>query len=185
MGVVDIRDLLKFPKGDNASDTVINHVHFNLTALHEWNYTLFSNHTLSNGSSCYLVFDDFKPALMPNGSWVNGTTCYIPYYGIGRRGTASAVIGALFGISIVLSLINLRKHGRQFLREDKRFRLVGRRWQWYWMLFTAACGMISAFTGIDVDRNYLQSTAIILQSLFFSLMLPATLAAVWEAARHW
>ena len=53
------------------------------------------------------------------------------------------------------------------------------------MLFVAACGLISSFTGVDVDRYYLQSTPIIMQSLFFSLMLPGTLAMVWEAVRHW
>lgn len=53
------------------------------------------------------------------------------------------------------------------------------------MLFVAACGMISGITGIDVDRDYLQSIAIILQSFFSYLMIPGILAAVWEAVRHW
>jgi hypothetical protein len=185
MGVINIRELLDFPKGDNKSDTFINEVHYNLTTLNEFNYTLYSNNTISNGSNCYLIFDQFKPIMASNGTWSNSSSCYIPYYGIGNRGAAGAGLGALFGLSIILSMINLRKHGRQFLREDKRFRLVGRRWQWYWMLFAAACGMISTLTGIDVDRYYLQSTPIILQSLFYSLMLPAILAAVWEASRHW
>jgi hypothetical protein len=87
--------------------------------------------------------------------------------------------------SIMFSLVNLRKHGRLFLREDKRFRVVGRRWQWYWMCFVAACAVISCLTGIDVDRYYLQDIPIILQGFFFSLMLPGTLAMVWEATRHW
>lgn len=45
--------------------------------------------------------------------------------------------------------------------------------------------MISCVTGIDVDRDYLQGTAIILQSLFFFCTGQATVAAVWEAVRHW
>lgn len=53
------------------------------------------------------------------------------------------------------------------------------------MLFVAACGVISGLTGIDVDRDYLQKLAIILQSFFNALMMPGILATVWEAVRHW
>jgi hypothetical protein len=186
MGLIDIRALLEYPdNGNNSTDTVINGIHFNKTALNEFHYSLFSNNTISNGSSCYLIFDQFKPVMMSNGSWVNATTCYIPYYQMGTRGATGIAVASLFAISIVFTLVNLRKHGKRFLKEDKRFRIVGRRWQWYWMLFVAACGMISCITGIDVDRNYLQSTAIVLQGAFYSLMFPGMLAMVWEAVRHW
>lgn len=53
------------------------------------------------------------------------------------------------------------------------------------MLFVSACAMISLFTGVDVDRYYLQQMPIMLQCFFFTLMLPAALAAVWESVRHW
>jgi len=180
------RSLVPFtPSGDNGTSTTINDVTFSLTALQHFNYTLYSNHTLSNGSKCYLIFDAFKPHMLDNGTWINATTCYIPYYGISVRGKTSIVFGVLFGLSIMFTLMNLKKHGAQYLREDKRFRLVGRRWQWYWMLFVAACAMISLFTGVDVDRYYLQQMPIILQSFFFMLMVPGALAMVWEGTRHW
>ncbi|KAF2001073.1 hypothetical protein P154DRAFT_490878 [Amniculicola lignicola CBS 123094] len=185
MPLLNLRELLPFPDGANQSDTVLNGVHFNKTALEHFNYTIYSNNTVSNGSKCYLIFDNYKPHMFSNGSWVNATTCYIPYYGIHARGIGSVIFGTLFGVSIMFTLINLRKHGRLHLREDKRFRVVGRRWQWYWMLFVAACGMISTFTGVDVDRYYLQQIPIVLQSFFFVLMVPGTLAMVWEATRHW
>ncbi|KAF2267632.1 hypothetical protein CC78DRAFT_62750 [Lojkania enalia] len=187
MPYLQLRDLLQFPEGDNSTDTdtIINGVHFNLTALQHWNYTIYSNGTISNNSKCYLIFDNFKPHMFSNGSWVNATTCYIPYYGIHGRGIASIAFASLFCISIMFTLLNLRKHGKRWLREDKRFRVVGRRWQWYWMSFVAACGMISTLTGIDVDRYYLQHLPIILQSFFFMLMVPASLAMVWEGVRHW
>ncbi|KAF2738301.1 hypothetical protein EJ04DRAFT_509713 [Polyplosphaeria fusca] len=185
MPLIDMRELVQFPQADNDTDTLINGVHFNLTALRHFNYTLYSNNTISNNSKCYLIFDQFKPHMMSNGSWVNATTCYVPYFNIHGRGIASIVFGSFFALSIVFTLINLRKHGKQFLREDKRFRIVGRRWQWYWMLFAAACGMISTLTGVDVDRYYLQQLPIILQSFFFMLMVPAALAMVWEGVRHW
>jgi hypothetical protein len=185
MPLLNMRELLQFPEGDNSTDTVLNGVHFNLTALKEFNYTIYSNNTVSNNSNCYLIFDNFKPTMLSNGSWVNATTCYIPYYKMKGRGIASVAFASFFCVSIMFTLINLRKHGRLFLREDKRFRVVGRRWQWYWMLFVAACGMISTITGIDVDRYYLQELPIVLQSFFFLLMVPGALAMVWEATRHW
>ncbi|KAF2500652.1 hypothetical protein BU16DRAFT_523424 [Lophium mytilinum] len=185
MGLIDMRDLLQFPSGDNSSDTVINGVHFNLTALNLYNYTIYSNNTISNASKCYLIFEKYQPHMFTNGSWVNGTACNTPYYGIKTRGATSIGFAALFAATIVFSLINLRKHGRLFIREDKRFRAIGRRWQWYWMCFVAACGIISCITGVDVDRDYLQNIPIVLQSFFFCLALPGTLAMVWEATRHW
>ncbi|KAF2459479.1 hypothetical protein BDY21DRAFT_191340 [Lineolata rhizophorae] len=185
MPLINVRELLQFPAGDNETDTVINGVHFNRTALELYNYTIYTNNTISNSSKCYLIFDQYQPVMFSNGSWVNGTSCYFPYYGIQSRGAASIALASVFAMSIMFTLLNLRKHGKLYLREDKRFRVVGRRWQWYWMAFVAACGAISCITAVDVDRDYLQSIALILQSFFFCLMLPGTLAMVWEATRHW
>ncbi|KAJ9666493.1 hypothetical protein H2201_003416 [Coniosporium apollinis] len=185
MGLLNVRELMPFPGGDNATDTIINGVHFNTTALEHWNYTLYSNDTISNHSRCYIIFKQYQPHFLGNGSWINATTCYVPINGIGTRGKVGIAFAALFTASVMFTLINLRKHGKMYLREDKRFRIIGRRWQWYWMLFVAGCAMISTITGIDIERNYLQSTAIILQSFFYSLMFPGTLAMVWEATRHW
>ena len=180
-----LRDLVPFPQGDNLTDVIINNVHFNGKTLERWNYTLYSNGTLSNESSCWLVFGEYKPFLLLNGTFINGTSCYSPVNSIEERGILGLIFGAFFAVSIVFTLINLRKHGRLFLPREKRWAAVGRRWQWYWMLFLAACGIISAISGIDVDRDYLQSTALILQSFFYYLMLPALLACVWESVRHW
>ena len=180
-----VRELLVFPSGENATDVLINGIHFNRTALDFFNYTLYSNGTLSNSSNCYLTFDVYQPSMTTNGTFINGTSCYDPYYGISQRGSTGIGFACLFTATIMFTLINLRKHGRLFLPSEKRFRAIGRRWQWYWMLFVAACGMISDITGIDVDRDYLQSTAIVLQSFFYYLMIPGILATVWEAVRHW
>lgn len=38
---------------------------------------------------------------------------------------------------------------------------------------------------IDVDRNYIQSTALILQCIFYYVMMPTMLAGIWEMTRHW
>jgi hypothetical protein len=186
MGFLQLRDLVPFPaNGDNSSETIVNGIHFNKTALDLFNYTLYSNNTLSNNSNCYLIFGEYQPSILFNGTIVNGTNCAAPILPLKTRGKLAAVFGALFGITLMFTLINLKRHGQQFLREDKRFRLVGRRWQWYWMIITAACGMISTITSIDVDRDYLQDLAIILQGFFFMVMGQATVAAIWEGVRHW
>lgn len=184
MPLFNIRELIEFPPGANSTN--INTVSFNSTALALYNYTFYDgNRTLSNGSNCWLAFDAYKPTILTNGTFINGTSCYEPYYDISRRGGVGIMFACLFGASIIFTLVNLRKHGRLFLPNEKRFRAVGRRWQWYWMLFVAACGMISGFTGIDVDRDYVLSLPIILQSFFNCLMMPGILATVWEAVRHW
>lgn len=179
------RDLVQFPAGDNSSDVVINDVHYDRTILNLWNYTLYTNGTLSNGSDCWLVFKQYRPSLLPNGTFDNGTSCYSPINPIRTYGILGSVFGTLFIVSVIFTLRNLRKHGRLYLAQERRWSAVGRRWQWYWMLFLAGCGAISAFTAVDVNRNYLQSTSIILQSFFYYLMLPALLACVWESVRHW
>ena len=178
--------LLPFtPNPTDPTTTTINTIPLNLSALTSHNYTLYTNNTLSNISSCILVFPPFTPSLLPNGTWLHATTCYVPVHAISPRGTLCIALGTLFGLTLVPSLVNLKKHGAQFLREDARFRLVGRRWQWYWMVFVAVCGMVSLFAGVDVDRYYLQQVPIVLQCLFFTLMGIGGLAVVWEGARGW
>jgi Protein of unknown function (DUF2434) len=179
------RDLVAFPNGANASDVLIDGMHFNRTTLNYWNYTLWSNGTLSNGSKCYLAFQPYTPIMFSNGSFHNQTDCSSPIEGIEGRAILGIVASVLFALSIMFSLINLRKHGRHFLPAEKRFRAVGRRWQWYWMVVVGTVGCLSGIFAIDVDRDYIQGTSLILQSAFYNIMEPVMLALVWEAVRHW
>ncbi|ODH13857.1 hypothetical protein ACO22_06845 [Paracoccidioides brasiliensis] len=186
MTLFQVRELLQFTEnGDNATDTVINNIHFNRTALNYFNYTLYSNGTLSNGSNCWLLFDIYKPRMLSNGTFLNATSCYSPIGDLEKRGSVGIAFASMFAVTIVFTLINLKKHGMMFLPSEKRWGAIGRRWQWYWMLFVAACGIISCFMSIDVDRVYLQGIALSLQSFFYYLLLPGLLAAVWEGVRHW
>lgn len=185
MGLVDARDLLAFPAGDNSSDTLINSVHYNLTTLRHWNYTYYSNGTFSNGSLCFLLFEPYTPHLLANGTFLNSTSCYSPISPMGTRSIVGLVYACIFAFSIMFTFINLRKHGRLYLPTEKRFRAVGRRWQWYWMLAVAAFAIISGITDVDVDRYYLPELPIVLTNFFWFLMLPATMAVVWESVRHW
>ncbi|EXJ95599.1 hypothetical protein A1O1_00721 [Capronia coronata CBS 617.96] len=165
---------------------VINGVSYNETVLAFWNYTAYGNGTLSNGSNCFLAFDRYQPILVsPNGTFVNTTSCYQPIHAIRARGIAGLVFGSLFAVSILFSTINLRKHGRSYLPTGKRWRPVGRRWPWYWTMFVAACGLLSCFTAVDVDRDYVVNTPMVLQCFFLTLMVPALLACVWESVRSW
>ncbi|KAK5651857.1 hypothetical protein OQA88_11626 [Cercophora sp. LCS_1] len=186
MPLLDARDLIAFPGGDNSSDTIIGNIHFNKTILDFWNYTLFSNGTLSNTSWCLLTFEPYTPSLvLENGTWINATWCWRPVNGIGERGKIGIGFAILYAIGLALSFVCLNKHGKLHLPVEKRFYPIGRRWQWYWALFTCAAALISLFTNIDVDRYYLPELPIILTSFFWYLLQMGAIAIVWEAIRHW
>jgi hypothetical protein len=160
--------------------------HINDTALTKSGYIYYeTNRTLSNGSACYLAFEQYAPLIFPNGTFSNATSCYAPIKPIKIRGILSIVFGSLFALMIPFTLINLRKHGRTYLPRETKWPVVSRRWQWYWLLFVGACGTISCFTALDVDRDYVLGLPISLQSFFLTLQNPGLNAAVWEAARHW
>lgn len=187
MGIVNIRELLEFPTNpDNSSDTVVGGVHYNLTTLKQWNYTYYSNGTMSNNSWCILSFDEYTPKLLyANGTFVNSTTCYSPINPMGTRGKIGIAFTVFYAISIMFSLIHLRKHGRLFLPAEVRFRPVGRRWQWYWLIAAAALGMVAGIGSVDVDRYYLPEFPIVLTNLGYFLQLICVMGAVWEGVRHW
>lgn len=146
---------------------------------------IYSNSTLSNVSRCYLVFDDYHPYFAPNGSVFNGTNCDAPINPIGTRAILGVISSGFFTIAIILALTCLRKHGATHLPTEKRFRLVSRRWQWYWLVTTGFCGLVSGVMAIDVDRDYIQGSALVFQSIFYYVMMPTMLAGVWEMTRHW
>lgn len=188
MSILDPRGAVSWPTigADNSTDIVIGGVHFNLTALERWNYTLYSNQTLSNVSKCYLVFDSYTPDyLFANGSFTNSTSCYSPINPLSVRGYTSIGLAVVYGFCLMFTLICLHRHGRMFLPSEKRFRPIGRRWQWYWMIAMCATGFISLIVNIDVDRYYLPEIPIVLTSFFWFLMNVCTMACVWEAVRHW
>ncbi|KAL2751880.1 hypothetical protein ACRALDRAFT_1066349 [Sodiomyces alcalophilus JCM 7366] len=180
------RDLIPFPTGRNGSDTAIHNVHFNLTTLREWNYTLYTNGTLSNGSRCYLTPPPYTPVeLLSNGTFVNATSCYNPVDPIGPRAATGVAFGVAYGLCLIGILVNLNKHGRLHLPAEKRFRPIGRRWQWYWAIWVVATAFVGLFTTVDVDRFRVVGLPIILTSFFWFLMQQGAMALVWEAVRHW
>ncbi|KAH6614431.1 hypothetical protein B0J18DRAFT_469544 [Chaetomium sp. MPI-SDFR-AT-0129] len=186
MALLAAREALSFPPGDNATDTFINNVHLNLTTLKHWNYTLYSNGSLSNTSWCLLTFDSYAPArLLPNGTFINATWCWSPTEPIGIRGGIGIGYAVLFGVALVMSLVCLNKHGSLHLPVEKRFYRIGRRWQWYWAIFVAATAIISLLVAVDVDRYFLPELPVILTSFFWYLMQWGAMALVWEAVRHW
>lgn len=186
MPLIDARDLIDFTQGDNATDILIGPYHFNKTTLDYWNYTLYSNGTLSNGSRCLLTFEPWQPTyVLQNGTFLNMTSCYHPVNGIAARAGAGIAFAIAFGLMLVPILVNLHKHGKLYLPAEKRFFPIGRRWQWYWALFTCAAAMISLFTNVDVDRYYLPELPLVLNVFFWFLMQMGTMALVWEAVRHW
>lgn len=180
------RDVLDWPKGDNDSDIVFGNTHFNLTTLEYWNFTLYSNETMSNGTKCWLTFEPYIPALLyNNGTFVNATKCWSAVDHVRVRGYTGIGFAVAFGIALVLTLTALAKHGRRYLPVEKRFYPIGRRWQWYWGLFVCACALAGLFLNVDVDRYRVQELPIIVTSFFWFLMCMGTTALVWEAVRHW
>ncbi|KAI0399952.1 hypothetical protein F4802DRAFT_526437 [Xylaria palmicola] len=181
------RDAPAWPIGDNATDTIIGGVHFNVTTLNHFNYTLYEgNWTLSNWSRCYLVDPPYTPPLLlNNGTFVNSTWCYLATQPSGDRAHGGIGVGVVFALALVFILINLTRHGKLYLPAEKRFYAIGRRWQWYWAIFTCAAAIIGVFTGIDVDRYRVVELPLILNVFFWLLMNMGALALVWEAVRHW
>ncbi|KAF3270974.1 hypothetical protein TWF970_010686 [Orbilia oligospora] len=158
---------------------------FNATTLKQYDYVIYPNNTISNYSSCVLAFGGYIPTVIGNGSWYNSTGCDTPVRPIRTRGIVGIVAAIIFGVLLVLSLVALNKHGKSFLPAEKRFRLVGRRWPWYWCIITASVGMISGFTAVDVDRVWVLGTAAIFHFIFYLVTLPACLSAIWEMTRNW
>jgi len=203
MPLLYVRAVAPFMPGHNATDVVINEIHFNRTALDHYNYTLYTNGTISNGTDCYLAFQHFRPYMFANnGSFINGTSCYAPIHDIGRHAGVGMAFALLFAISIIFNLVGLRKHGRRYLPPpaddferrlrlnlnlpiDKRWTPVGRRWKWYWLLGLSVIGAVGAFMSIDVDRDHVQSSPLVIQSIFYTLLTPVMMAAVWEGVRNW
>ncbi|KAI6374780.1 hypothetical protein MCOR25_003043 [Pyricularia grisea] len=180
--------LLDFPPGDNATDTIINGVHFNLTTLRNWNYQYYSNQTVSNGTWdwCMIMAEPWTPTrILANGTFMNSTWCYTPTHHIGPRAGVGMAFAAIFGIGIVLSLVNLDRHGRLHLPVEKRFYPVGRRWQWYFSIIACALALAGLISNVDVDRFFLPELPIVLVSFFWYLIQMAAIAIVWESVRHW
>ncbi|KAH9904323.1 hypothetical protein F4778DRAFT_59248 [Xylariomycetidae sp. FL2044] len=173
--------------GDNDTDFVIGDIHFNLTTLNFWNYTLYpGNNTISNGSWCFLTDPPYTPKLLlNNGTFVNSTWCYLATGPTGPRGHAGIGIAVAFALSLIFVLVNLTKHGKLHLPAGKRFYPIGRRWQWYWGIFVCVAGIIGLFTNLDVERYRVLELPIILNVFFWFLMQMGTMALVWEAVRHW
>ncbi|KAI2635817.1 hypothetical protein GGS26DRAFT_513410 [Hypomontagnella submonticulosa] len=176
-----------FPIGDNATDTIISNVHFNVSTLRFWNYTYYpTNGTLSNESWCMLMNPPYTPkGILTNGTFLNSTWCYLATDPIGDRARAGVGFAVLFALCLVFVLVNLKKHGELHLPAEKRFYAIGRRWQWYWAIFVCAAALIGLFTGIDVDRYHVVELPIILNNFFWYLMQMGIMALVWEGVRHW
>ncbi|EWC45042.1 hypothetical protein DRE_06322 [Drechslerella stenobrocha 248] len=158
---------------------------FNATILTQFGYVVYPNDTISNYSDCVLAFGGYAPTIINNGSWYNSTGCDTPVRPIRTRGILGIVSAIAFAVLLVLSLVCLNKHGKSYLPAEKRFRLVGRRWSWYWCIITTTVGLISGFTAVDVDRVWVLGTAAIFHFIFYLVTLPACLAAIWEMTRNW
>ncbi|KAK9479526.1 hypothetical protein V1514DRAFT_278482 [Lipomyces japonicus] len=159
---------------------------FNYTTLDFFNYTIYDNGTVSNFSNCYLTFGEFHPVIESNGTVFNTTACDYPYYGPHARAGVGVAFAVLSLVLLPYTMFNLRRLGKQHsITEYKRFRVVGRRWQWYWLIIVHALAAVAGFLSIDIDRAYLQGSSLTGYGAVFTAMLPVCFGVTWEMTRHW
>jgi hypothetical protein len=160
------------------------HNDYNSSWLSVFNYTAYSNGTVSNGTSCWLSFGVYQPILFDNGTFVNTTVCDSPVYPIGARGGIGIAWAVLLLMLLPASLFNLHKHGTRYLQE-KKSRPSSRRWPWYWLIILQVLGAVAGFFSIDLDRDYIQGTSLECYGAIFSAAMCVALAAAWEFTRQW
>ena len=124
------------------------------------------------------------------GTMTNATSCFSPVKPMGQHASIDMVFALLFAVCLLWSLSNLRKHGCRHHPSGsvtRRFAssTIGRRATWFWLFLLAVDATVSCFMGVDVDRDYLQSVPLMLQGLFYTVLTPILMAAVWEGVRHW
>lgn len=160
---------------------------YNQTTLEQYSYVLYpGNGTISNGTNCYLSFGNFHPSIYSNGTVDNGTNCDSPYYGIAARGGVGIAFATISILLLPFSINSLHRLGKQHLKhEHKRFRLISRRWQWYWVFLIHALSAVAGFLSIDIDRDYIAGTSFTSYGAVFTAVFPCCLGAVWEMTRHW
>jgi hypothetical protein len=150
---------------DNSSYIILTTENLNLTTPTAWNYTYYSNGTVSNGSTCVLFFKPFTPVLLNNGTFLNSTSCYSPVEPMRARSKIGLAFACLFAASLVCTVINLRRGGK-LIAPENGIHETGRKCQQYWMLATCILALINSITDVDVDRYYLPKLPLLLTSIF-------------------
>ena len=157
---------------------------YNYTYLYP-NGTTYTNGTISNATSCYMLRDPFLPSIYPNGTVYNGTSCTSPINPIKSHGISGITFAALFVLLIPFCIASLRRHGKRAYSAKNRIYPYGKRWEFYWQLMTIAFLLISSFFSIDIDRAVVQGGSTGAFCLFWAASLPIAQASVWELSRNW
>lgn len=169
----------------NSSHILFNDIPLNKTALDIYNYVLYPNGTASNNTRCWLVFKPYVPVLLPNGTFLNADKCDSPIKAIATRGGVGIAFAIIFIVELAFVFAALAKHGKAHLPQEGRYKLFGRRWQYYWAIVTLAFGIIAAVMAIDLDRFWVQGAPVVITNIFFFLMGVAMLGVIWECTRNW
>ncbi|SZE99628.1 unnamed protein product [Blumeria hordei] len=182
---IQSKEFFSIQASENFSDDLIRETHWNLSMLNQMNYTLYSNHTLSNESRCILIFETKIPELLPNGTFINGISCYSPFRPIRARAKIGLVFACFFAFSIIYTIVNLRKLAKRSSPSHQKSDVLGARFQWYWALIATSCALTSSIADVDVDRYYLPELPLVLSSIFWHLTVLASICIIWESIRHW
>lgn len=165
------------------------------------------NGTLTNGPQCWLSFGDHIPTFVPieylDTYAINGTTCDSPYYSMGAKGYLGVMLSVGITAAMLVTFFNLRKHGMNFMHEPKAEELMsqggrpsktktaepgwirGRRLPWFLLLVMGLMQILTGFFAVDIDRNYIQGTAVGMYGVFLSVCPVLGLMVSWEFIRRW
>lgn len=165
------------------------------------------NGTLTNGPQCWLSFGDHVPTFVPieylDTYAINGTTCDSPYYSMSSKGYLGVMLSVGITASMLVTFFNLRKHGMNFMHEPKAEELLsqggrpsktktaepgwtrGRRLPWMLLLIMGLMLILTGFFAVDIDRNYIQGTAVGMYGVFLSVCPVLGLMVSWEFIRRW
>ncbi|KAG5356854.1 hypothetical protein CKK34_6234 [Yarrowia sp. E02] len=165
------------------------------------------NGTLTNGPQCWLSFGDHVPKFVHieylDTYAIDGTTCDSPYYSMGAKGYLGALLSVGITAAMLVTFFNLRKHGMNFMHEPKAEELMsqggrpsktktaepgwirGRRLPWFLLLILGLMQILTGFFAVDIDRNYIQGTAVGMYGVFLSVCPVLGLMVSWEFIRRW
>ncbi len=169
---------------------------FNLTTnstlldnFKHWNYTVdYNTGTIGNGSNCVIAFHPYVDTTwvyIENGTILNGTSCDSTILPVAARAGVSIAFAVVVIMIIPVTIVSLKKHGATYMPRTKRISILGRRWQYYWVMISIVLTAVAGFFGIDVDRDYMQGVALAVFGIFWAASGCAITAAVWELIRNW
>lgn len=139
-----------------------------------YNYSVYSNGTISNFTNCYLINDEHTPIIESDGMIYNGQSCDSPVKSLASHGAVGIVTACFCFFLIPLLLVNIAKYWKG------KPPLLKRRMEFIWITLLILALAVGGFAYIDVDRNLVQGAAMKIFSFTFQTALPISIAILWH-----